>query len=198
MQRERYCEAFADRCGIAVIDDWSSRLGCRQIACARTAAVGRAAASRSGCRNWFRSSMRNPLDKSSVAQSLDDQRLKGSLHFPAEIITADRTLQAIGSECVGRNPPSQGRVRRTLRAEELRLERAGAPFFWSWRRSLAASASSQSRKVTIFGSARRRLRTDDPVGLGQRQRLGKRPHQSAIDEIPRPPAWCARAQYPDR
>ena len=25
------------------------------------------------------------------------------------------------------------------------------PFFFSWRRSLAASASSQSRNVTIFG-----------------------------------------------
>ena len=31
------------------------------------------------------------------------------------------------------------------------VESAARPFFLSWRKSLAASASSQSRKVTIFG-----------------------------------------------
>jgi hypothetical protein len=39
----------------------------------------------SGCVDSFRSSMRNLLDKSSIAQSLDGDRLMGSLHFPATV-----------------------------------------------------------------------------------------------------------------
>jgi hypothetical protein len=31
--------------------------------------------------------MRNPLDKSSAAQSLDENRLKGSLHFPEAVFS---------------------------------------------------------------------------------------------------------------
>ena len=55
--------------------------------------------------------------------------------------------------------------------------------FLSWRTSLAASATSQSRKVTIFGKGCRGLWTDDPIGLGQTQLLGKRAQQSPGDQI---------------
>ncbi len=50
--------------------------------------------------------------------------------------------------------------------------------------SLAASASSHSLKVAIFGSARRRLRAEDPVGLRQAQRLRKGTHEPAVDQVP--------------
>jgi hypothetical protein len=50
------------------------------------------------CRNIdrFRSSMRNLLDESSIAQSLDGNRLMGSLHFPAQVsrLGAAHTQQA--------------------------------------------------------------------------------------------------------
>ena len=57
------------------------------------------------------------------------------------------------------------------------------PSFLSWRMSFAASASSQSRKRDDLGERCRRLRADDPIGLGETQFLGKWAHQAAADEI---------------
>jgi|EndMetStandDraft_8_1072994.scaffolds.fasta_scaffold206783_2 hypothetical protein len=49
---------------------------------------------------------------------------------------------------------SQGRVRIVSQGTSLQLTyRDHNPFFFSNRRSLAASASNQSRKVAIFGKA---------------------------------------------
>src|SRR5215207_4141606 len=95
--------------------------------------------------------MRNLLDKASAAQSLDDHRLMGSLHIPAALLPRSAThVQGIGCS---RNHKAV----RISACDDWNFSNyvvsAARPFFWSWRRSLAASASSHSRKVAIFGSA---------------------------------------------
>lgn len=66
--------------------------------------------------------MRNPLDKSSAAQSLDDERLKGSLHVPASLLLrASGRRDTAARKLAGRNftTPCAGLSLRNLHVVEV-------------------------------------------------------------------------------
>jgi hypothetical protein len=146
-ESERDSEAFPHPRGVAVKGDGRAALAIgrtqhRRLACGQAAAWG------SGCLMVLFVHAQSSRQIERCAE-LGRSRLKGSLLVPCAICTADRVLQATATSRFGGIRLSQGRVRRPHRAPEPDLN--GWPFFCNWRRSLAASANSQSRKVTIFG-----------------------------------------------